>query len=609
MFTASNEDVVSNIHRRWSFTKINPSSYKQSFAISLACAAIIELFSHIFYLHSSSLTLALCFIIGFVAFLVSFKLDQRALHGTPVNKFSKIAHVSAFSSALWAFTILIGFAADIVFSKQSHGSYIISGMLLAVGLRIGIFASVFGASLGRAVPVSFIQPLLFSLAFIAPSNPSLSFFLNPPGLVFGFAFITLGTIWAIIADRAGRPNVKSTFGLLQAFLAAWSENKADQMEEFMEQRAHQRDDIFTKIIRFNATGDSSSFKYNPQHHLDETTDAATATAIVLPDVHPGPFSMVGGSNLPFLLYEAFSKKALIMHSISDHSLNIPSKREVARYIRDIGNIRNMVEKGKTCSPPVQVAINNARSTGIAFGNTALLTLSLAPVGMEDVPLSMREDLELYATKLGFSGMLAIDSHNAMGKQLSDSDRLDLLTCSKQCLEQLKSLPQQEFRIGFSRLEDISFKLNDTDELGEAGLALLILAIKGENYCIAWADSNNMDNKLRDHIISKIKGFKMLEICTSDTHSTSGKRAREGYFALGTMTNHDDLAMAYQLMAEKAAEYSVPCTFEFSISRSKVKVMGTEQFEDYSIALDKSMNVTKIFLGITIAAYIAMLILA
>jgi hypothetical protein len=38
-------------------------------------------------------------------------------------------------------------------------------------------------------------------------------------------------------------------------------------------------------------------------------------------------------------------------------------------------------------------------------------------------------------------------------------------------------------------------------------------------------------------------------------------------------------------------------------------MGTKQFEDYSAALDKSMNVTKICLAATTATFIAMLVLS
>jgi hypothetical protein len=35
-------------------------------------------------------------------------------------------------------------------------------------------------------------------------------------------------------------------------------------------------------------------------------------------------------------------------------------------------------------------------------------------------------------------------------------------------------------------------------------------------------------------------------------------------------------------------------------------MGRKQFEDYSSALDRSVNVTKIFIAITVASFIAML---
>lgn len=617
MFTAGKDDVVSNIHRRWSFTKINPSSYKQSFAISLVSAAIIEIFSHIFYLHSTVEILALCFPLGLAAFAGSYKLDQLALRGTPVNKLSKIAHVSAFANALWALTILLGLAAELLFSKQSHDNYIIAGMLLAVGLRIGIFTSVFGARIDRAIAVSFIQPIIFLLAFLGPSvqTNNNSFILNSYfGFIFGFTFVALGTIWSVIADRAGRPNVKSTFDLLQAFLAAWTENKVDQMEQYMEERAHDGV-IFTRILRFlndssSGGNGSGSNITSPNNTATTTTTTTAAAAVVLPDIHPGPFSRVGGSNLPYVMYDAFSKRALIMHSISDHSLNIPSKGEVEKYITDLGNRSKIVEKGKTCSIPVHTRINNAKSAGIAFGNTALITLSLAPAGMEDVPLAMRTELESYGTGLGFSNVLVIDSHNAMGGQLGDLDRADLLKCAMQCLDKLKKSPQQAFTIGFSSLKDISFKLKDSSgELGEAGLAILVLGIDGKNYAIAWADSNNMENNLRDYIISKVNGLKILEICTSDTHSTSGKRTREGYFALGTASNHDDIVRAYEEMAYKAAEDAVRSSFIFAISQSMIKVMGNKQFEDYSLALDKSMRITKFFLGITVATYIAMLILS
>jgi putative membrane protein len=102
---------------------------------------------------------------------------------------------------------------------------------------------------------------------------------------------------------------------------------------------------------------------------------------------------------------------------------------------------------------------------------------------------------------------------------------------------------------------------------------------------------------------------MLEICSPDTHSTSGKRTREGYFALGTTSSLEKIVTAYSRLCFKAAEVAAESTFELAWAQSAIKVMGKKQFEDYSSALDRSVNVTKIFIAITIASFIAMLALS
>jgi len=581
---APGQDDVSNIHRRWSFTTFGPSSSKVSYAIWLGCAAVVIVLSYLYHLQADAQGLAIYLPLGIAALIGSHFLDYLALHGTPVNKLSKVAHVSAFANGLWALTVLLGVAADLVFGKPPGMDYIAAGMLLAIGLRIGIFTSVFGAGTGRAIAVSFIQPLIFLFAFLPPSYYSIAAS-SSIGLAFGAAFVALGIVWTVLADRAGRPEIKSTFGVLQAFIAAWTENRVDKMEEFTEAKAHD-DIVSTKIIRFGSLA-----------------------AIILPDVHPGPFSTVGGSNLPYVLHETFNKRAIVMHSVSDHSLNIPSKKEVDRYVNELAK-RTVVEKGDTCCMPLQVRINNSTSTGIAFGNAAVVMLSLSPKGMEDVPQSVRMELESFGIGLGFSDVLVVDCHNAMGKHLDHSERDDLVGSAKQCLEQLKRQPQHKFSIGFAGQNDVSRMPNLEGELGQAGLAVLVISVNGKNYAIGWADSNNMENRLRNHVASKASGnFTLLELCSSDTHSTSGKRTREGYFPLGTNSSADDIADAYSELCAKATERAASSMFELTTAQSTIKVMGQKQFGDYSSALDRSMSITKIFVAITVATYIAMLVLS
>jgi putative membrane protein len=587
----SRMDSVSNIHRRWSLTRLNPSSYKISYIISVLSATILIFIFHMYYTKTDQINLVISLPLGITALIGANFLDFFALRGTPINKISKIVHVSAFANFLWVSTVSFGIASDALFSKTgSSVNYVIEGMLLAVGLRIGILSSVFGASLRRAIPVSFIQPLIFLFTIVNSFVFYHDALMYPIGLGFGFTLVMLAIIWSIIADRAGRPAIRSTFGILQAFLAAWTDNKADKMEEIAESKAQNRvvTTFITKFKRLNSK----------------------EISIILPDVHPGPFNPIGGSNLPYVLYELFSKNALVMHSVSDHSLNIPSKIEVERYVQTLSKA-TILEKSNVCTIPVQINIDKSIVTGIAFGNVAVVILSLAPTGMEDVPENIRTDLDQYSSHLGFHHILIIDSHNAIGGYLKKSDSDNLLLAGKRCLEKLKNLQQHEFKIGFSNSDEILYNTNSMKDLGQCGLAALIIEVKGNQYAIGWADANNMENGIRDHIISRLNnnGIQMIEVCTSDTHSTSGKRTRQGYYTLGNLSSPDKVAAMYFQISKKSIENAGISTFELLSTESNIRVMGKNQFDEYSLALDKSMNITKIFLGITFALFVVMLIVA
>jgi putative membrane protein len=208
-------------------------------------------------------------------------------------------------------------------------------MSIAIGLRIGIFTSVFGAKLHRAIAASVIQPLIF--LFVFENSPFFRhvYIQHAVGIALGLTLIAIAVIWTIIADRSGRPRVQSTFRLLQAFLAAWTENKTDDMERIAEEKSY--DHMITTYI----------MRLKPER--------SKQVSIVLPQVHPGPFSPIGGSNLPYVLYAFFCKTALVLHSVTDHSFNIPSKKELEKYIATLSKYTTL-EVGNTCSIPVGVRV-------------------------------------------------------------------------------------------------------------------------------------------------------------------------------------------------------------------------------------------------------------
>ena len=177
------------------------------------------------------------------------------------------------------------------------------------------------------------------------------------------------------------------------------------------------------------------------------------------------------------------------------------------------------------------------------------------------------------------------------------------------MEKLKNAKQYDFKVGFANLDNISGKPLHFEEIGGAGLAAMTIEVKGNRYVIGWADSNNMTNGLREHIISNLRenGIEMLEVCTSDTHSTSGKRTLHGYYALGNLTRLGEVCELYLQLSISSIQKAMPSTFELLSAQSEIKVMGENQLNEYSVVLDRAMRLTKLFLLITITTIFLMLL--
>jgi len=583
------EDSVTRIHNRFYLTLLSPESHLTSLLISFVCASVVIVLSHVYYLNLPLQNLAVVLPLSLAVLYAAMMIDFVILRNLPVAKLSKIHHSNAFANLLWLVTIAFGIASANVLAKpETSIAFIVEGMFLAAGFRIVVFTSVFGASLPKAILISPILPMIFFASFMPIEQIPLNLS-NIVALSFGLGLLLIAAIWAVVTDRAGRPNVSSTFKLLQAYLLAWTEKNPKLMEKIIEGRARESK-VSTYTLEFKTSRGRS--------------------AIVVPDIHPGPFYPVGGSNLPYEIYKTYSQNSVqtvVMHSISDHSLNLPSKAQVENYLNSL-NDQKTFESGNTCTEPIVIQVNKARVSGLAFNKVALLMLSLSPYGMEDVPELIRKEVEGYAGSKGFSHVLVIDSHNSMGEYLSEDDSSDLLKACKVTLDELVKKPQDNFKVGFCHSSEIGANAND---VGPAGMSVMMINVNDKSFAICWADSNNMARGLREHVFEQLaaNNISMLEVCTSDTHYTSGNaRNVTGYFTFGSLSSPDTVSKWYLEMAKKAGEKVENASYDASQTSSEVKVMGSEQFSDYSKALDRALNVTKVFVGITIAVYIAMLVL-
>ncbi|MCH6586041.1 MAG: DUF2070 family protein [Thaumarchaeota archaeon] len=561
-------DDVSNIHNRFSLTLINPSSHYFSLIASLIVAAVITVTTYLGYLGSEDFWFRIPLVV--VVLAITQLLDTRF---TKKKEYSKSLHVSLFANLLWIATLLMGLLASFVLSKETSLFFVTFGMFLFASIRIGVFTTTLGVSIKKIWAICLIQPLAMFLVLI-PQDMWIPMLTNPLSLGYGITFLIIASAWSLITDKAGRPGMESTHKTIQAYLASQKNDFADA-EELMEQRSS-KTKVSTSQIRLLSSNGNTEFR------------------MVLPEIHPGPYHPVGGSNIPYLIYKNYNSSAMILHSISDHSLNLPSKNEVENYLENLENSK-VKDEGLVCTEPVTVQINKARVTGLLFGKNPVLFLSLSPHGMEDIPCYMKTEIEQYAKNRDYTRTMIVDSHNAMGSEISKEDGEDMLKAAKSCLDSLITKENYPIEFGYANSDNMDVW---TEDLGMGGLGIICLKINDKKYFIGWADANNMENGIREKIVENFakRDYNLLEICTSDTHYAPVKaRNRNGYYQLGLITDSEKLSKWFLDIAKIAETKTTTAKYEILENQTDVKIMGQGIFEDFSKALDNSLKISKGFM--------------
>ena len=574
-------DDVSNIHSRFSLTLINPSSHYFSLIASLIVAVAITVTTYLGYFGSEDFWFRIPLVVMVLA--ITQLLDTRF---TKKKEYSKVLHVSLFANLLWVAILLMGLLASVVLSKEISLFFITLGMFLFASIRIGVFTTTLGVTIKKIWAICSIQPLAMFLILI-PQDMWIPMLTNPMALGYGIAFLIIASVWSLLTDKAGRPGMQSTHKTIQAYLAS-QKNDFTEAEELMEQRSN-KTKVSTSQIRLLSSNGNTEFR------------------MILPEIHPGPYHPVGGSNIPYLIYKNFNSSAMVLHSISDHSLNLPSKNEVEIYLENLKNSK-VKDEGLVCTEPVTVQINKARVIGLLFGKNPVLFLSLSPHGMEDIPSYMKTEIEQYAKNRDYTRIMIVDSHNAMGSKISKEDGEDMLKAAKSCLDSLMTKENYPIEFGYSNSNDMDVW---TEDLGMGGLGIICLKINNKKYFIGWADANNMENGVREKIVENFtkRDCNLLEICTSDTHYAPVKpRNRNGYYQLGLITDSEKLSKWFLDIAEIAETKTTTAKYEILENQTDVKIMGQGIFEDFSKALDNSLKISKIFMIGAVCLFITSLFL-
>ena len=573
-----NENSTKNIARRYGYLFRLPST---GFALIYASIPLIaiELIARSAS-GNTALRVALYALASEAALILAIGIDLFAVRSRRpgLASFRRLATASILSNIAWFAVSLVGLAMFAVNKNEGRlFSLVLLGAFFAICVRAVILGSVFFTEPLRALPLAILQPAILFVP-VAFSTTVISAY--PLNALYG----VLGGVVAIVGTEVylGLIN-KPVMGfralpLLQAFLSAWTAGNASDLEGYFQESSEERR-VTTEIVRIQSIGNREP-----------------SAALILPGIHPGPFSPVGSSNLPGDIYSKLRTEStipLIFHSISDHDLNLPSKEEVRKYAQSLESSAS-IDSGNTISSRIVIREGKATASGFALGKTLLIALTLAPYGMEDLPETVREKIEAESARMGFEACLVIDSHNSLGEKPDDVETGNLVRAAARIVEQLSQETQKRFDFGFAHTSELSEKFSP--DIGPAGVGLLFFQTASSRFCLAVVDANNSTLGFREQVIQNFQraaSETLLEICTSDTHVTAAKAHNaKGYLALGDVTTPNQFSALLQQLLEKAKSRTSTGSYETSVIDSSVRTIGGQVLNSFSGLLDETSSIAK-----------------
>ena len=518
-------------------------------------------------------------------FLFSILFERIILIKHSFATVRRLLAMSIIPNTAWAILSAFGlYRYSVLGSEQVFYLMVVMGVFTAISIRIIILGSVFFKRISLGILVSFIQPvLLFSIIPFAQTGvlfplEQFALLIQKETLAFGLALIipVSSIIYLVALDKTGgRLLQNSPILLLQAFLQAWVSERPKFIEDLLEKFCLEKE-LTTSVIEFS----------------DKQNTKKSKQVIVVPEIHPGPFHPIGSSNLPFELSQFFSNKkikSIIFHGISGHEQNLASRSSVNEYIDSMENLKEISE-GDTCTEPQSTSIGRATVTGFALGDHAFLILTLAPYGMEDFPIFVREEIVTIAKNIGFNGAILIDAHNSQGVAPVREDCEDIIRASKRILRKIRFNTQLPFSFGYAHSDEINVDFKD--DVGPAGIGLALFEIAGKKHSIVSVDANNIALGFRDKVVSLNK--EILDICTTDTHFNAAKVMNSlGYTPFGAESSIKHISKVISKLTNVAEKSMKKSKFIIKIQRSPHKIFGSSLLDEHSTGLDRVFNFVKI----------------
>jgi len=571
---------MDNAKKHYSSLFVMPS-YKRAL-LSTAAICILGTTLTAYALFPNPRSLALGISLFAVSLLADLSMNRLLLRGEPIFTPRRTAGMSTYCWLLWLAFMALGTTLGYFFGWLLWVKLTLLGFAAVLTLRALVISATSDSARWRQIISILLQPLLsivVLLAFWATvlgnlSMPFLPFIILAPIISYAAVYLFLHTI-----DRLGQ----STYGLpsmplFKAFLLNWATDLNAPLETYLEVLGKDAD-IDVTLLKFNTT--------KPQ------------AAIIVPQVHPGPFKNIGSSLLPSMLKSSFEEKygcaTCTPLGILGHEQDLASQGANQKIVTAVLESAKFVTPFSLASPFTRTTDGPAIANCQIFGDTAFISFTLAPKTTEDLPQDLGRIVAEETKKVGLKHAVVVNCHNSIDAVDDTVEHVDALKrAAVNCLQKAVALPTKPFRVGAATVFPKEFTLKQG--MGTGGITAIAVEADNQRNVYIVIDGNNMIPHLREKIIHSLSslGYVESEVFTTDTHAVSALvRTSRGYYPVGEVMDHDLLQSYISEAAKKAItnlEVAQAGCVQFTVPQ--VRVIGEERLRSVTTLVDKAIRQAK-----------------
>lgn len=528
------------------------------------------------------------FLVGFSVFLAGLAADYITnffmLRRDTIFNLRRTMALSLFSWGLWLAFILLGLALTLLSGFQNWWfRFCLLGFSAVLILRLVVFSSTSKMGKARVLAASFMEPFFSVTPFFAlwsmmgNSMTAYMLFFVVLAVIVGIAS-TYAFLYPI--DRIGERTLgMHSLSLFRAFVANWVLNLNEPFEQLLEELGEKRS-VETSILKFSSSTSES--------------------VMVVPSVHPGPFKNIGSSLLPSLLKATLEKKlnciACVPHGLLGHEFDLASQKQNQKIIDHVLTATRNLDASETkASSFVKVTNGLATAYCQVFGKHSVISFTLAPKTIEDLPQEVGLFVQEEAERNGLNFCAVVNAHNSIDGYAELQESLDSLKdVASKCLQTAVSLKQLPFEVGAATILPKEFSLEDG--MGSGGITAIVVKSGEQKAAYIVIDGNNMISGMREEILTSLStvGISEGEIFTTDTHAVSALiLGKQGYHPVGEVMDRKKLVDYVKQAASAASSHLEPSRVSCQrLMVTDVTVLGAKQLETLCLLIDKSLRMAK-----------------